>query len=194
MANGTKEQYENLIKLLNEAIEQDEKLRAEFEIGPKFRFIREKLHANLSKLQELLEPHLKETQFSESSLLQDEVIIYIYLYNSYGLSLPTWQKMLRSSVLYEYSVNRPTYTDQHAIETYIRSKPNKQLHGFLTIAVKASDILPAGEEKLTDGIGNPLIKVKEGSLHFDKIISFTHNGKVHTVQPDGTMIFKSNAS
>ncbi len=55
------------------------------------------------------------------------------------------------------------------MEANIRGKQNKAQHGFITIVIKKADILPvpAGTEPAKDVIGNPVYKVKEGSLRFN---------------------------
>ncbi|MBV9575647.1 MAG: type IVB secretion system protein IcmQ [Gammaproteobacteria bacterium] len=177
MSNATKEQKDKILRLIQEAVKQDNELRAQFQVGEKFRFIRDRLHALLARVEENLNTLQKESEQKTVELLEDEALVYVYLFNAQGLILKTWQKMVNPSVFYEYSINRPIYSDKAAIESYIRSKTNKIQHAYLTVAVKKANILQPveGAEPLKDPLGNPVVKVREGSLTFDKLVSFTHN-------------------
>lgn len=176
MVNDLKDQKEKILQLMQEAVKQDSDLRDQYKIGDKFRFIRDRLSALMARVDENLTAIKKATEQKTNALSEDEVLVYVYLFNAQGLVLKTWQKMVSPSVLYEYSVNRPVYADKALIESVIRSKSNKAQHGYLTIAIKKDDITkpPEGVE-LKDALGNPVIKVKEGSLRFEKLFSFTHN-------------------
>jgi hypothetical protein len=100
--------------------------------------------------------------------------------------------MLAPSVFYEYSVNRPIYADKASVEAFVRSRPNKVQHGYLTVAIKKQDILPPspGLEPQKDQVGNPLIKIREGSLLFKKMIAFIHQGHEYTLDEAGHMVRK----
>lgn len=190
MPNDSKEQRENLLKLITAALQQDKALRAQYGMGEKFRFIRDRLE----DLHTRIEAHLNifQEQNAEQEILvsADESLVYVYLYNAQGITLKTWQKMLNPSVLYEYSVNRPIYTDRANVEAFIRSRPNPQQHGFLTVAVKTNDILKAleGVPAAKDALGSDLVKVREGSLAFKKLLTFTHNGQDYKVSGSGELI------
>lgn len=188
MANDNKDQKE-LLNLIQNAIKQDQELREKFAIGEKFRFIRDRLHALQSSMEENLLALQQEETKKTNVATEDEVIVYVYLYNAQGMIFQTWQKMVSASVFYEYSINRPIYTDKANIEAFIRSKQNRQQHAYLTIAVKKPYILP--NVNVTDPLGHPLVKVKEGSLMFDRLIDFHYNGHDYTVDANGILIKKT---
>lgn len=186
-----KEQMESILRIVHAAIQQDQALRQQFEIGDKFRFIRDRLEtlrshtaAQLAELDEQLSEAIQV-------IAEDEQLVYVYLYNAHGISLPTWQKMLLSSVFYEYSVNRPIYHEQSHIEAFIRSRPNKPQHAYLTFIVKKAQVLtPPDASTLQDAIGGRLLKIREGSLQFKKLVAFMHNGIEYTVKEDGQVTKK----
>jgi hypothetical protein len=188
MSTDNKEQREKLLQLVKEALQQDKELREKHAIGDKFRFIRDRLNALLAHVEESISAMEKEIEKTIDKIAEDDVIVYVYIYNAQGLVMKTWGKMLSQSVLYEYSVNRPIYTDKAHIEAFIRSRPNKVQHGYLALAVKKHDISTAvGTELLKDSINNPLVKVKEGSLQFKRRISFTHNDVEYEVKENGEL-------
>jgi hypothetical protein len=192
MPNESKEQKEKLLKLVRDALQQDNELREKYQIGEKFRFIRDRLQALLSRAEESVTTLQKKVEQTTEQLAADEVLVYVYIFNAQGLVLQTWQKMLNPSVFYEHSVNRPVYTDKSNIEAFIRTKPTKAQHGYLTIAVKSADILPASVEQLKDPIGNPIFKVREGSLRANRMISFTQNGNEYTLGEGSELIKKKS--
>jgi intracellular multiplication protein IcmQ len=188
MPNETEEQKEKLLQLVRACLDNDKELREKYQIGDKFRFIRERLTQLVAHVEEGLKALEKETKKMGGPLSEDDMVVYVYLYNAQGLALTTWQKMLNPSVFYEYSVNRPIYTDKSHVEGFIRSRANKVQHGYLAVVIRKQDVLKGPEvDALKDAIGNPVIKVKEGSLSFDKMLTFTHNGIDYTVKENGEL-------
>ena|SRR3990167_569389 len=192
MANEQKEQGENLLKLMRDILEHDEALRKKYQIGEKFRFIRDRLQTLFSKVEEQVMVFRETSEQSKGkTITEDEILVYVYLYNAQGLLFKTWQKMVSAEVLYEYSVNRPVYAEHSQVESFIRNKSNKAQHAYLTIAIKKQDILLSAEkEPLKDPLGHTLLKVREGSLHVDRIISFVHNGLTYILDKTGGLVKK----
>lgn len=191
MSNANKEQNEKLLQLVRDAVQHDKELRDKHQIGDKFRFIRDRLNALLLNVEESVNEIAQSSAPITRQMSEDEVLVYVYLYNAQGMTFSTWQKMLIPSVFYEYSVNRPVYTEHAHIQAFLRSRTNKQQHAYLTIAVKKQDILPAAEgEVAQDSHGNPLVKVREGALRFDRLFTFTHNERQYTVNAEGEVVKK----
>lgn len=195
MSNGTKEQSEKILQLVLNAIKQDKELREKFQVGDKFRFIRDRLDALQLRVQETITSLQKEDEKKKDTLAEDEVIVYVHIYNAQGIAFQTWQKMVSPSVFYEYSVNRPIYNDKSHIESFIRSRPNKVQHAYIGVAIKKQDILSTPESELVkDAIGNPLIKIREGSLLFNRFISFIHNNNEFIFNENGQLVKKPEAN
>lgn len=182
-----KEHYHQLIQIIREAIERDDALRKKYEIGDKFRFIRDRLKDLLSQLESELSVLPIEEKNETRSLAQDEVAVYVHLFNSKGSVLKSWVSLLNPSVFYEYSVNRPIYTDKRAIESLLLSKKNKLQHAYLTIAVKSKDIIPFAESNASP---TEIAKVKEGTLHFEQLISFTHDNQDYYLDENNELVKK----
>ena len=192
MSNDNEEKREKLLQLVREVVQRDKELREQFQIGDKFRFIRDRLQALLVRVEESLILLQEKSIQKVNVVLEDESPVYVYLYNAQGLQFKTWQNMVGASVFYEYSVNRPIYAEKAQIDAFIRSRTNKAQHGYLTIAVKKSDIIKP-EEKVEDMIGNPLIKVREGALKVNRMISFTHNGQDYILDEEGELVKKEES-
>lgn len=189
MLTQEKEHREQLLKLINEALDQDKVLREKYQIGAKFRFIRDRLQAIQTRLQAELQDVHAEIKADTKAIGDDETVVYVYLFNAQGLVLQTWQKMLNPAVYYEYSINRPIYLSKENIESFIKQKPNKTQHGYLAIIIKKSDLIQAAPDAAQkDASGNPVVKIKEGSLRYEKLLSFTHNGQDYQVTPTGEAV------
>lgn len=180
------QQQTKLLSIVREAIKRDEAMRQKFEIGDKFRFVRERLKEILAYLETEKSAQPVVQVEAERTLAQDELAVYVYLYNTKGTMLRNWLNMLTQKVFYEYSVNRPIYSDKEGIEALLKTKPDKQLHAYLVVAVKSSDILSTSE----DAQGNKLIRVKEGSLKIEKLLSFYHNGYHYRMSAEGELVKK----
>jgi hypothetical protein len=160
--NHERELQVKLIQLVQSAVEQDELLRTKHQINDKFRFIRDRLHTVIKRLENELQGGVgSEEQKTKSALLSDEVLVYVYLYNSKGVILSSWHNMLTPKVFYEYSVNRPIYAEKSYAEALVKQKSNKTQHAYLTIAVKLIDMTKQSSEMaVKDNLGNPVIKVR----------------------------------
>ncbi len=188
-AENDRQEKLKLIEIVKQALQRDLELREQYGIGEKFRFVRDRLNTLLATLEKGL-PAEGSLQSKRDILAEDEKLVYVYLYNTQGIQVRTWQTLVNPKVFYEYSVNRPIYDEKHNIEALLKSKTNKAQHGYLTVAVKQNCILKSANEH-KDLLGNPVVKIKEGSLHYDRVMSFTHQDIEYTVQEDGSLVKKN---
>lgn len=185
-----REEKLKLIDIVRATMEHDNVLRDKFEIGEKFRFVRERLNSLLDTLEKSLPPASSEKN-SARAVTADQVLVYVYLYNAQGLQFRSWQNLMVPKVFYEYSVNRPIYADKNQVVALIRTKANKAQHAYLTIAVKRDQITrPADDQSPKDALGNPLIKVREGSLQIVNVIAFTHQDQEYVLNEVGELVKK----
>jgi hypothetical protein len=177
------EKSQQLLGLMRKAIDQDQQLREKYEVGDKFRFVRERLNALLKMIEQEAQNNILQAHKGFKDLLPGEIPVYVYLYNANGLVLKSWQNMLTPKVFYEYSVNRPIYAEKSAVENFLRFKTNKNQHAFLTMAILPENLLSKPDE-------HGLVKIKEGSLNVDKMLSFTHNEQEYILSSDGDLVNK----
>lgn len=191
MPDGNKEQHEKLLELVREAVNSDKTLREKYQVGEKFRFIRDRLNALLAHAEETLTTIQKEIQKSTNVLAEDEQLVYVYLFNAQGILVQSWQKMLTPTIFYDHSINRPIYTERSHIDALLKTKAKIAEHGFIIIAIKKQDVLKTEEgASLKDSLGNPLIKVREGALKFERLFSFYHNGHEYKINAEGELVKK----
>lgn len=185
-------QQHKILELVHQAIQRDQELRDQYNIGEKFRFIKDRLHALLTHVEENISAYDVIVNPDKKEIADDEKLVYVYLYNAQGNLLKSWSKMLNPKAFYEYSVNRPIYQEKAHIEAFIKNKPNKLYHAYLTVAVKTAHILSASEnESMKDIFDHPLVKIKEGALSFNKLIALTHNDQEYELNDEGELIKKS---
>lgn len=189
--SGSKELAEKLLQLMQATAAKDEELRKEHQVADKFRFIRERLQTLLQMLEQEIQLTTQkiEQQAKGNVLLDDETIVYVYLYNAHGAVLTSWQNLLTPKVFYEYSVNRPLYMDEAHIQMLLRSKTNKTQHGYLAVAIKTAHLIKA-DAGGKDGLGNPLARIKEGALSIDKLLKFTFNDQDYKLNIKGELVKK----
>lgn len=186
-----KEHQIKIVELIQEAIATDVALREKYQVTDKFRFVRDRLHALLTQLETDLAVTQAQEKKAEHTTTQDETLVYVYLFNAKGTVIRDWKNMVLPKVFYEYSVNRPIYSEKTQIDAFIRSKANKNQHAYITVAVKKTDMLHRPEDStLKDTMGNTLVKVRENSLRFENMIMFTHNWIDYRVNEDGEFIKK----
>lgn len=172
------------IEWVREAIQYDHELREKYQIGQRFRFIQDRLQALLSALEKNQAVTVVGKETSVVLNPEEEVLVYVYLYNAHGTLLRNWISMMTPKTFYEYSVNRPIYSEKSQVETFIHSKPQPAKHGYLTVAVKKTDILPSYGALPLDPLGQPLIKIREGALRMEKWVAFTHNRQEYMFEND----------
>ncbi len=185
------QEYEKLIQLIRETIQHDKDLRAKYDVAEKFRFVRDRLEGLLTHLEEqakVLRGEEKTVRHEEDAT--GKILAYVYLYNAQGAVLRSWLTLLTPRVFYEYSVNRPIYNEKNSIESLIRSKPNKQQHAYLTVKINQNDILSLPESAPKDALGSALGKIREGSLRFENLVAFTHNGQDYGLSLQGEFVKK----
>ena len=184
MSTDEKDQRLKLIETIRETVARDNALRDQYQIADKFRFVRDRLNALLEQLEQHQESKHAEEKKLEVVTSEDELLVYVYLYNAQGVSLPTWVNMLTPKLFYEYSVNRPIYTNRVHIDSLVRGKANPVQHAFLTVAMKAKDLIKS-ENPPKDAMGNEVSKVREGALKFERLISLTHNQTDYVLRENG---------
>jgi len=187
MPSDSKELKEKLLQILNEVVTKDNELRQSLQIGDKFKFIRDRLQALKDDTQAAVETIKLSDESVVKTVAEDEQLVYVYIFNAHGIDLQSWLKMLHPSVYYEYSVNRPIYFEKEHAEAVIRGKAKRVQHGYVTFAVKKALIFSTLENSVKDQIGNPLVKLKEGSLKPERLISFTHNDVDYCLNESGKL-------
>ncbi|MCP3679474.1 MAG: hypothetical protein GY782_04090 [Gammaproteobacteria bacterium] len=116
-------------------------------------------------------------------LQEGETYIYIYLFNSQGSQLSSWQKLVTAGALEEHAVSRPIYAKVEHVEEMLRTKPFIEQHAYLEVKIKKSDI--ADDLTLHDSLNHPVVRLKEGALKTGNIIRFRHKNKNYAIMFSG---------
>lgn len=177
-----KEEKRQLYEHVKALVEEEKALRQEFTVGAQYCAIPSRLNALLSCVKQATISAEEHTilQRVEPILTDSQQYVYVYLYNAKGKILSRWEAMLSPRNLFEYSVNRPVYQAKNQVETYIRSRTNRDEHAFLMIKIEKTDILGPSDENLRqDSLGQPLLKLKEGALREEELIYFFHHDRCY---------------
>lgn len=187
----TVESNADLVKELNNIVSMEKKLRQQCGIGARFKVISAQLEGTFKKFSDRakkIQQAMQQDEVKADTLSEDEVLIYVHLFNAQGSSLKNWQNLLLPHAMVNHSVNRPIYSKRNDIEKVLKIKPNKAQHSYLVVAVKKTDIVSAGKKEiLHDNQGFELLRIKHGSLERNKIVEFVHDEKVYEVNSQGEL-------
>jgi intracellular multiplication protein IcmQ len=170
--------HEKLHQLLQEILVVEKNLRESCGIGTRFNVIRTQLQSLLKRFEEEIagtQGGDQEGYQAKRKLSEDEIFVYVYLFNTQGANLKTWQKLLLQDALAEHTINRPIYANKEEIMQVLRAKPNKVQHAYLEIAVNKRDIIPY--TRLKDQYGFNLLRLKQNALKVESICVFFYNDK-----------------
>ncbi len=186
-AQKEREQHAKLIALIQTVVHHDDVLREKYDIGDKFYFVRRDIASLLSEFTSRYQPAENDThhqqKISELATVPTQPV-YVYLYNAQGMVLRSWAALMTPKALYEHSVNRPIYLNQGEAEELLRGKSNPAQHAILTVQVFSDDILLPTQPDILR------VKVREGALRVEHIISLRHNGSDYKVNAQGELIEK----
>ncbi len=182
-------------QILKEAVDSEQQLRQNYDIGVRFNILKTQLHTIFDKVEKEIGIHQEEKNKNKNqtkkTLAEDETLVYVSLFNTQGKQLESWLRLLDNKSLYEHSVNRPIYANQNEIEEMLANKPNKEQNGYFIIAIKKNDIM-ADENTTTlrDPNGFPLLRLKQGAFNSGKIQAFIYRGQAYQIDKAGKLIPK----
>jgi hypothetical protein len=187
------EDNEKLLHELKNLLGKETKLRAKCELGGRFKVVHVQLQSLLKRFEiKIREMQQVSPQISESKdiPMEDEQLVYVYLFNAQGEVLKSWENLLLPDSLIEHSVNRPIYIDKEQIETILRTKTKKMQHAYLEIIIKKKDILATTRHNsgLHDQFGFKLLRLKQGALKVEKIRKFVHNDQIYHLSKNNKLI------
>lgn len=119
---------------------------------------------------------------------ENEVEVYISLFQSEGLNINKWAMQLRS--LERYIVGRPIYQNATDIAKRIRLRSAAGNEAYVSVIIKKLDIQPSVDPfapPLKDQFDHPLLMIKDIALRKGRITGFYHQSiRYHFV--DGQLI------
>lgn len=138
--------------------------------------------AELSELQQ------KATQKSVTitAAADNEVEVYISLFQSDGYNINKWAMQVRS--LDRYMVGRPVYQQETDVEKRIRLRNAGANEAYVAVIIKKTDIqADPFSAPLKDQFDHPLLLLKETALKKGRIRAFVHQG-THYHFVDGQLL------
>lgn len=132
----------------------------------------------LQNLKEQAQQMLQTLQKNENMVAnkgpqEQEMRIYISLYQSYGYDLGKWQALLRS--LPSCVQGRPVYRSEAHVQKALRLKPDAVNEAYAVVLVKKVALMnSANFRRRQDQCGSDLLQLTPGAVQVDKIERFVH--------------------
>ena len=135
---------------------------------------------------EQLQMKAGEKSITTQAASENEVEVYISLFQSDGYNISKWAMQLRS--LDRYVVGRPIYKNEVDVEKRIRLRGAVGNEAYVAVVVKKTDVqADQFAAPLKDQFDHPLLLLKEVALKNGRINAFVHQGtRYHFV--DGQLI------
>ena len=128
-----------------------------------------------AELQKKLQSGEKEN-VQEVALEDDEMPVYISLFQSDGYNVEKWAVQLRA--LKRYVVGRPIYEDEAHVQARIRLRAAAANEGYVIVGVKKADIKQDPfAPVMKDQYQHPLLNLKDTAVQNGKIVAFVHQNK-----------------
>lgn len=127
-----------------------------------------------------------EQVFNRQPLNEQEVEVYISLFQSDGYNINKWAMQLRS--LNRYVVGRPIYKNEADVEKRIRLRNVAGNEAYVAVVIRKTDLqADTFATPMKDQFDHPLLLLKETALKNGRIHAFVHQGiRYHFV--DGQLI------
>lgn len=110
------------------------------------------------------------------ALSDDEMLVYISIFQSEGHNLRKWELQLGS--LRSHLLGRPVYEKEENVAKVIRQKLMQVSEAFVVVAVNKKDIQSfAYQAERVDRFGNPLLTLKDSSVKTENIFEFVHQNQ-----------------
>ncbi len=146
------------------------------------------LRSNIKPLRQLKEEVLqtRKTLLEQQGMMEiqpyqvteDEVKVYISLYQADGDNLPGWEAQLASIDC--YMAGRPVYKSEADIKKAIRQKLLQTSEAYAVVVIKQSQLIENRFEAVkTDRYGHELVTLEAGIVDADKVIEFVHLGRLY---------------
>lgn len=115
-------------------------------------------------------------EIGERSLEENEIKVYVSLYQAEGHDMQKWEGQIRS--IHAYMAGRPIYKSEEEVKTVIRQKLLQISEAYAVAVIDKSKIL-ANEfsMKKVDRQGFELMTIELGALSFANVIEFVHLGR-----------------
>lgn len=147
-------------------------------LGKKFETIRDEFVESSGLKPKEAATHAKKDPFA---LKDDEIEVYVALYNAQGTDLKQWAKII--SNISTLSISRPTYSTEQAVREMIRSSANILNEGYVSVHIHKGDIIAAPEDRAPrDKLGNILLMLKENIITVSDVRKFYHKSGIYTLK------------
>jgi intracellular multiplication protein IcmQ len=139
-----------------------------------------------TELDQLQMKAMQKPIHSVSARTENEVEVYVSLFQSDGYNINKWAMQLRS--LDRYVIGRPVYQNENDVESRIRLRNAGVNEAYVVVVVKKNDIQSDRfAAAIKDQFNHPLLTLKETALKSGRIIAFVHQ-KIRYHFVDGQLL------
>jgi len=137
-------------------------------------------------LQQLTGGDTEMADIADVPLKEDEMKLYITIFQSGGHNLKSWELQLRSIGAYLHG--RPVYSKEEDAQKVLRLKVSSSTDAYIVVVVPKTAIYndPFAPPR-SDRHGNTLVALKSGIVKPEHIIEFVHQGQRYKWR-DGKLI------
>lgn len=126
---------------------------------------------------ELHHYHIKtgEKAHTVAPSAEDEIEVYISLFQSDGYDMGKWALQLRA--LSRYVVGRPIYQNEADVLRWMQLRAFSPTEAYVAVIVKKRDIQTDPQRgQLKDRYDHPLFQLKETATQHGRVVAFVHQG------------------
>lgn len=186
-ALNEKSQYHaEMHDVLKQVAEKEKTLREKHQVGVRFSVVQQQIQKLLTQFEaQLAEAKQQDVELAEKvrQLADDEILVYVHLFNAQGRELTSWQSLFTKKSLIDHSANRPVYLTKAEVEEVLRARMPKEQHACLTVIMKSADVF--SDKNIQDAFGHKLVRLRQGSILLSNILNFHHCAKDYQVGGDG---------
>ncbi|OGT46359.1 MAG: Dot/Icm secretion system protein IcmQ [Gammaproteobacteria bacterium RIFCSPHIGHO2_12_FULL_41_15] len=115
---------------------------------------------------------------AKKQLGEDQIKVFITIYQSQGHNLALWETQLRS--LSSYVQGRPVYSNEEDIRRALRAKLDQVNEAYVVVAIDRTSVMNLiNHAERTDRLGHKLLVLMPGALQSENIYEFVHQGKCY---------------
>lgn len=183
---SSKNLIEQLIKIFDDLL---------VETGWESSFLLKVSKKRLLKAREKLETLRAEQSQLESQeemsyskpLDENQVSIFISLYQAGGHNLSLWEQMMK--VLSSCSLGRPIYASEEEVRAAIAQRSDLQREAYVEVIIDKNFIMDLAEEKRPkDHLGASLLVLKSNAINIESVRVFVHANKIRYRLLNGKLV------
>ena len=124
----------------------------------------------------------------DKKILQDDSqLVYVVLHQTKGNEIALWQRALHA--IDTCGFGRPIYEKQEFARQLVACNGARDADGYVEVLVKKKDVIqPTGAASQVDKLEQPVVNIRPGGLHCDRILKFVHHNDINYLLVNGKLV------